>query len=163
MCVIGSVVIVALGSVVLTLFSFQSYGQILGAFEYFSHAVMYKFLLFYEFFRFGVLPKLYSLDQDMFELVGKTVGCFDFDVRVSDAHQISDQLRGERGTLVSVVLRMLLNASIFHLAKSPGNSCPNMERAEMILIVLALSSAYVLGRYLYYSSLTICCYTPPSP
>lgn len=43
---------------------------------------------------------------------------------------------------------MLLKASIFHLAKSPGNYCPYRERADMILMELPIKSVYVLGRYL---------------
>lgn len=88
--VIGSVVIGALRGVVLTLFPLQSYGQILRALEYLPHAVMYQFLLFYQLLRFRVLPKLYGLDKDVFELVRETVRCFDFDVGVPDAHQIGD-------------------------------------------------------------------------
>jgi hypothetical protein len=128
-------------SVVLTLLAFKANGEVLGAFEDLPHAIVDEFLLFDEFFRLGVLAKLDGFDQDVLELVGETVRGLDLDVRVADAHQVGDQLRGGRGTLVSVVLRMLLKASIFQRAKSPGNSWPNMERAEMILMEVALRSA----------------------
>lgn len=58
------------------------------------------------------------------------------DVGVPDTNEICDQLNQSRTTFLSVVLRMVLNASIFHLAKSPGNSSPNIDLAEMILMEL---------------------------
>lgn len=92
--VMGSVV--ALGSVVLALLAFQTDGEVLGALEDLSHAVVHQFLLFDEFFRLGVFAELYGLDQDVLELVRQTVGGLDLDVGVADAHEVGDEL-GEGG------------------------------------------------------------------
>ena len=86
-----------------------------------------------------------------------------FYVRITNTNQVSYQLNNRINTFVSVVLSILLNASIFHLAKSPGNSCPNIDRADMILMQLLISKAYALGRYLHSLKFTICYYIPPIP
>ena len=86
-----------------------------------------------------------------------------FDVGVSDADQIGDQLSSGRDTFRSVVLRMLLKAYIFHLAKSPGNSSPYIDRADIITRELLAITPWVLGRCLDRTLLTLCCYTRPIP
>jgi len=70
----------------------------------------------------------------MLEFFRQTVRSFHLNIRIPNADQIGDQLHALEITFLSVVLRMLLNASIFHLWKSPGNSSPNIDLAEMILI-----------------------------
>ena len=86
-----------------------------------------------------------------------------FNVGISDADQIGHQLSSSRDTLRSVVLRMLLKAYIFHLAKSPGNSSPYIDRADIITRELLAITPWVLGRCLDRILLTLCCCTRPIP
>lgn len=76
----------------------------------------------------------------MLELFGKTMCGLHFDVRIANTDKIGNQLNQTIVTLTSVVLMMLLKASIFHLAKSPGNYWPYRERADIILIELPIKS-----------------------
>lgn len=132
----------------LALLPLQPNSQVLGALEDFFHPLIDQFLLFNELFRLWVFSELDGFDEAVFELLGQTMGCLHLDVRVANADEVSHQLARRLGTLRSVVLRILLNASIFQRAKSPGNSSPNIERADMITMVLDAMIPWVLGRYL---------------
>lgn len=95
-------------------------------------------MLLDQFLRLRVLPEFDCFDETVLELLRQAVGGFHLDVGVPDADQVSDQLTKKSSTMRSVELRIVLKASIFQRAKSPGNSSPNMERADMILMELSM-------------------------
>lgn len=73
-------------------FSLKSNGKILGALKDFVEFGVDQFLLFNKLIDFGILSELYSFDQAVIKFLADTVGGLHFDVRVSDANQVRNQL-----------------------------------------------------------------------
>jgi hypothetical protein len=99
----------------------------------------------------------------MLKLSGKTMCSLHLNIGVSNTNQICNKLYNLNFTILSAELSIVLNASIFQRAKSPGNYYPNIDLADMILIELALITLCVLGKYLRFMLLTIYCCTQPIP
>lgn len=88
---------------------------------------------------------------------------FHLNIGISNTNQICNKLYNLNLTILSAEFSIVLKASIFQRAKSPGNSSPNIDLADMILIELAFITLCVRGKYLRFISLTIYYCTQPIP